>query len=59
MYGLFLLFRDFIRVIFSYCQTLPVLGPVIRNSPFVHTFVDTIAGNSSQKGASQAKKFEV
>ena len=32
MYGIFLLFRDFIRTIFSFAQTLPVIGPVIRNS---------------------------
>ena len=43
-YGLFLLFRDFIRVIFSYVQTLPVIGPVLRNSPFAHTVVDAMAG---------------
>ena len=59
MYGLFLLFRDFTRVIFSYSQTLPVIGPIIRNSPFAHTIVDTIAGNKGEKGASQSKKFEV
>ena len=54
LYGLLLLFRDFIRVIFSYMQTLPVIGPVVRNSPFVHTIVDTIAGNKSgSKGASK------
>ena len=43
-YGLFLLFRDFIRVIFSYVQTLPVIGPVLRNSPLAHTVVDTMSG---------------
>ena len=32
MYGIFLLFRDFIRTIFSFAQTLPVIGPIIRNS---------------------------
>jgi len=59
-YGLFLLFRDFIRVIFSYVQTLPVIGPAMRNSPFAHTVVDTIAGSAKgQTGASQQKKFEV
>lgn len=59
MYGLFLLFRDFARVIFSYMQTLPVIGAVLRNSPFAHTVVDAIAGKTTQKGASQQKKFEV
>jgi len=59
MYGLFLLFRDFIRVIFSYAQTLPVIGPIIRNSPFAHTIVDSIAGSKGNQGASRTKKFEV
>ena len=59
MYGLLLLFRDFTRVIFSYMQTLPVIGPIIRNSPFAHTVVDAIAGNKNTKGASKQKKFEV
>ena len=45
MYGLFLLFRDFARVIFSYLQTLPVVGPVLRNSPLAHTVVDVMTGN--------------
>ena len=34
MYGIFLLFRDFIRTIFGFAQTMPVIGPVLRNSPF-------------------------
>lgn len=43
LYGLFLLFRSFLRTIFSYMQTLPVLGPCIRNSPFIHKMVDFLA----------------
>lgn len=58
-FGLFLLFRDFARVLFSYAQTLPVIGPIIRNSPFAHSVVDVIAGNKSEAGASRQKKFEV
>ena len=59
MYGLFLLFRDFTRVIFSYTQTLPVIGPLLRNSPFAHSVVDKLAGQKSNQGPSSAKKFEV
>ena len=53
MYGLFLLFRDFVRVLFSYAQTLPVIGPAIRNSPFAHTVVDAIAGKKGETGSSR------
>ena len=59
MYGMFLLFRDFARVLFSYAQTLPVVGPIIRNSPFAHSVIDTIAGNKGEQGSSRQKKFEV
>ena len=59
MYGLFLLFRDFVRVIFSYAQTLPVIGPVIRNSSFVQKVVDTIAGSKGSHPGNKQKKFEV
>ena len=53
IYGLFLLFRDFVRVIFSYAQTLPVIGPITRNSPFAQKIVDTIAGS---KGSHSGNK---
>ena len=53
IYGLFLLFRDFVRVIFSYAQTLPVIGPIIRNSPFAQKIVDTIAGSKESFGGNK------
>ena len=31
LYGLFLLFRDFIKTIFKTMENMPVIGPVIRN----------------------------
>ena len=43
LYGLFLLFRDFIKTIFSYMETMPVIGPVIRQMPCLRTAVDYIA----------------
>ena len=49
MYGVFLLFRSFIKTIFAYCQTLPVIGPILRNSPFIHKLVNAIAEDSHQK----------
>ena len=52
VYGLFLLFRDFTRVIFSYMQTLPVIGNILKNSPLAHTVVDTIASSSGKNNES-------
>ena len=53
MYGIFQLFRSFIRTIFSYMQTLPVIGPCIRNSPFIHSAVEFMAdGGKSNSGKS-------
>src|SRR5687767_13519776 len=51
LYGIFLLFRSFIKTIFSYCQTLPVIGPILRKSPFIRKLVDWI----SQEGGSKNK----
>jgi len=55
MYGIFLLFRSFIKTIFGYLQTLPVIGPILRNSPFIHKLVDAIAENEGNK---KKAKFE-
>ena len=52
MYGLYVLFRSFIRTIFSYMQTLPVIGPCIRNSPFIHKAVDFLADGGKSGGKS-------
>jgi hypothetical protein len=72
MYGLYILFRSFIRTIFSYMQTLPVIGPCIRNSPFIHSLVDFMAdggkknsgqsyfgGSSGDYGSSNQKEYDV
>ena len=55
LYGTFLLFRSFIKTIFTYCQTLPVIGPFLRTSPFIHKAVDAMADGDQKKKA----KFEV
>ena len=36
LYGIFMLFRSFIKTLFAYCQTLPVIGPFLRDSPTIH-----------------------
>jgi hypothetical protein len=56
MYGLFLLFRQFIKTVFSFLQSIPVVGPLLRNSPMCHNVVDYLAG-TSKSGSS--KKFDV
>ena len=60
MYGLFLLFRQFMKTIFSFMQTLPVIGSFLRNSPFLHDVVDYIADSGNKNGSkSSQKKFDV
>lgn len=39
VYGLWIMFRSFIPTLFSTMQTLPVVGPFLRNSTLVHQFV--------------------
>jgi len=56
LYGMFLLFRSFISTIFGYCQTLTVIGPILRNSPFIHKAVNTLAESEQKK---KKAKFEV
>ena len=63
MYGIFLLFKSFIKTIFAYLQTLPVIGPVLRDTPAIHSIVNSISSQSTSGhkdyGYSQNKKFEV
>lgn len=56
LYGIFQLFRSFIGTIFGYSQTLPYVGPVLRNSPFIHKIVNVI---SSEGGSKKKAKLEV
>ena len=54
MYGLWHLFKQFLPTVFSYMQTVPVIGPIIRNSNWVHTLVDFASGGKQAKGGSSA-----
>lgn len=42
MYGIFLLFKSFIKTIFAYLQTFPVIGPILRDTPAIHSIVNSI-----------------
>lgn len=59
IYGLLLLFRSFIRTVFSYMQTLPFVGPCVRNTPWVHRMVDYLAdgGKSGPSGSKSKRGF--
>ena len=60
MYGIFLLFKSFIKTIFAYMQTLPVIGPVLRDTPMIHSIVNSISSTSTSGGMDYgSKKFEV
>ena len=36
MYGLFMLFGSFMPTMLNYAQTLPTIGPFVRNQPWLH-----------------------
>ena len=55
LFGTWLLFKDFVRQFFSYAQTLPIIGPMLRNNPFIEKAVDIMAGNSKSK--TKSSKF--
>lgn len=59
MYGLFLLFRQFIATIFGYSQTLPIIGPILRTSPFIQRVVDKISESASGSNGKKRAKYEV
>ena len=40
VWGMFLMFRSFLKTIFAYMQTLPVIGPLLRDTPFIHDAVN-------------------
>ena len=46
-FGMFLLFKSFLKTAFTYAQTLPFIGPFLRDTPFVHSLVNTMAGSKS------------
>ena len=49
LYGAFLLFRSFIKTIFSYMQTFPVVGGFLRKTPFIHKLVDYVSSDVTKK----------
>ena len=50
MYGLWKIFGSFIPAVFSYLQTVPVIGPVVRNQPWLHQLVEYTQKGSKKKG---------
>ena len=48
LYGLFLLFRDFIKTIFKTLENMPVIGPVLRSQPWLSDAVDYIATDAKK-----------
>ena len=58
VWGMFLMFRSFLKTIFSYLQTLPVIGPILRDTPIIHSAVNW-ASSKGKKDASSGSKFEV
>ena len=36
MYGLIMLFGSFMPTVLSYAETMPHVGPIIRNQPWLH-----------------------
>ena len=61
IWGMFWMFRSFIKTIFSYMQTLPVIGPFIRDSVLINSAVNWIASGKSKgsKSGGSSAKFEV
>ena len=53
MYGLWHMFREFLPTVFSYMQTVPVIGPLIRNSTWVHSLVNFASGKQAKGASSQ------
>ena len=46
MYGIFLLFRQFLNTAFAYLQTLPIIGPILRDTPAIHNIVNILSNSS-------------
>ena len=43
VYGIFVLFRSFLKTAFAYLQTLPLIGPILRDTPMIHKIVNSIS----------------
>ena len=55
LYGLYLLFRDFIKTIYKTLETMPVIGPALRSMPWVGDAVDYIATDAKGAKGGNAK----
>ena len=47
IYGIFLLFRSFLSTAFAYMQTLPIIGPFLRDTPAIHKIVNNLSNGGS------------
>ena len=59
LYGVFLLFKSFMKTAFAYLQTMPVIGPLLRDSPIIHKIVNTVSNSGTATESYSSKKFEV
>ena len=62
MWGMFLMFKSFLKTIYAYMQTLPVVGPVLRDSVMISNAVNWVSskGNTSKSSrGADIDKFEV
>ena len=56
LYGIYLLFKNFLMTAWTYALNIPVVGPILNKIPGIHTFVGWL-GSSGAKDS--AKKFEI
>lgn len=47
VYGIFVLFKSFLKTAFAYLQTLPLIGPILRDTPMIHKIVNSISSAST------------
>ena len=47
LYGIYLLFRSFLKTIFAQMQTLPVIGPVLRDTPAIHSVINYLSSSKT------------
>merc|ERR1740123_1448129 len=45
IYGIFLLFKDFIKIAFSYVQNMPLIGPLVKDNQTVHGIINYISSS--------------
>ena len=55
LYGLYLLFKDFIKTIYKTLENMPGIGPVLRQMPWLSDAVDYVAEDSKGAKGGNAK----